>query len=76
MALATLIEQRPKAKTKRTHFTTPPQEKLFRCPQTSGSASQKKPMRCMSNEDAVKGHALDDWLDAEYLVNNELYEIH
>ncbi len=76
MALATLIEQRPKAKTKRTHFTPSPQEKPIQLPADVRQRIAEKAYAVYVQRGRREGHALDDWLDAEYLVNNELYEIH
>ena len=77
LPVATLIEQSPKVKTKKkTCFAAPPQETPIQLPVDVPQRIAEKAYALYEQRGKREGYALQDWLDAEHIVNEELYEVH
>ncbi|HEX6531316.1 MAG TPA: DUF2934 domain-containing protein [Nitrospira sp.] len=71
---ATLIEQRPKVKTQRTRFAAPRQERAIQQPAELRQRIADKAYALYEQRGRREGYALDDWLEAEHLLNQELFD--
>lgn len=73
---ATLIEQRPKVKTKSTRSAAPRKERAIQLPAEVRLRIADKAYALYEQRGRREGYALEDWLEAEHIVNQELFDTH
>jgi hypothetical protein len=70
MTIATETPQGSEVETKRTGIESPPQERPIE------QRIAAKAYALYEERGRRDGYAMQDWLDAEYIVNEEIYETH
>jgi len=76
MAVATQPAQASKVETTRTLIYTRPEERAIELPESIWQAIAAKAYALYEERGRREGYALQDWLDAEYIVNEKIYETH
>ena len=64
------------AQTSRGNAAVPPKESPIPLPQDTQKRIAEKAYALYEQRGKREGYALQDWLDAEYLVNEQIYEAH
>ena len=75
MAVATQTAQRSEVETARTHIDARPEERAFE-PEYTWQRIAAKAYALYEERGRREGYALQDWLDAQHVVNQEIYETH
>lgn len=76
MAVATQTAQRSEVETTRTHIDARPEERAIELPESMWQRIAAKAYALYEERGRREGYALQDWLDAQCLVNQEIYETH
>lgn len=76
MTVATKAERRSRVKITRTIQKEPHQQEATQVQREKQDRIAAKAYALYEQHGRREGHALEDWLEAEYLVNQELYETH
>lgn len=76
MAVATLPAQASEVETTRTLIYTRSEARTIELQESMWERIAAKAHALYEERGRREGHALQDWLDAEYLVNKEIYETH
>jgi hypothetical protein len=76
MAVATQSAQGSEVETTRTLIYTRPEERAIELPEDMWQRIATKAYALYEERGRREGCALQDWLDAEYIVNEEIYETH
>ena len=76
MAVATLPAQASEVETTRTLIYARPEDRTIELPESMWERIAAKAHALYEERGRREGHALQDWLDAEYIVNHEIYETH
>ena len=76
MTVATQLSQASTIETIRTLNFTRPEERAIELPESMWQRIAAKAYALYEERGRREGYALQDWLDAEYIVNEEIYETH
>jgi hypothetical protein len=76
MAVATQPAQASAFETTRTLMYTRPEQRAIALPESTWQRIAAKAYALYEERGRREGYALQDWLDAEYIVNEEIYETH
>ena len=76
MAVATLPAKASEVETTRTLIYTRSEARTIELQESMWERIAAKAHALYEERGRREGHALQDWLDAEYLVNKEIYETH
>ena len=76
MAVAMQPAQALEVEMTRTLIYTRPEEKAFELPESTWQRIAAKAYALYEKRGRREGYALQDWLDAEYIVNEKIYETH
>ena len=76
MAVATKTAQGSEIETTRTPIDAGPEERAIKLPENMWQRIAVKAYELYEERGRREGCALQDWLDAEYILNEEIYEAH
>ena len=76
MAVATQTAQRSEVETARTHIDARPEERATELPEGTWQRIAAKAYALYEERGRREGYALQDWLDAQHIVNKEIYDTH
>jgi hypothetical protein len=76
MAVATQKAQRSEVETTRALIDTRPEERAIELPESLWQQIAAKAYALYEERGHREGYALQDWLDAQCIVNREIYETH
>ncbi|HJT21625.1 MAG TPA: DUF2934 domain-containing protein [Nitrospira sp.] len=76
MGVATKPAQGSEIGTTRTRIDARPEERVIKLPESMWQQIAAKAYALYEERGRREGYALHDWLDAEYIVNEEIYETH
>ena len=76
MVVATQPAQASEVETRRTLIYTRSEERSIELPESMWQRIAAKAHALYEERGRREGYALQDWLDAEYIVNEEIYETH
>lgn len=76
MAVATQTAPGSKVETTRTLIDARREERAIELPESMWQRIAAKAYALYEKRGRREGYAVQDWLDAEYIVNDEIYETH